>query len=392
MSHGDNDPYIDLVFVLDTTGSMDPYIEMAEQKIEYIANKIFESKKLHDKEDLRVGLVPYRDYVDSPVTTVYQFTSDIDKVRGWLKTLTADGGGDGPEAAATALQVAIDKMDWRTIGTSSRAVVLITDAPPHGIDPFNKYWDSYPYPGGDPDPGYNPLRATSMKDKLIAAKIKVFIVQCEPTLTNEYGGLAVSFYKGLAHKTNGRVVALPNADGLANSIIGYALETIGLKSTVCTLGGKSMSDPTHKNFAISQRLLALAGVPGPSQAEKEQWVKNLYEDWPDNLDDIVSEINATHTPDSALADLKTTNYLGSITCWGINSNVDHSFSEEGKFNLGLFMNADASGNLPGSLKEDTGTALTGNISAGTITLSEGALKGGQIKRLAFMYAQDFYTT
>jgi hypothetical protein len=109
-------------------------------------------------------------------------------------------------------------------------------------------------------------------------------------------GIAVSFYKGLAKKTNGRVVALPNADGLANSIIGFTLETIGLKSTVYTLGGKSMSDPTHKNFPISQRLLAVAGFPGPSQAEKKQMVQDLYEDWPDNLDDVVSEVSISVLP------------------------------------------------------------------------------------------------
>jgi hypothetical protein len=59
---------------------------------------------------------------------------------------------------------------------------------------------------------------------------------------------------------------------------------------------------------------------------------------------------ATHTPESALADLKTTTYLGSVKCWGISTNIEHSFSAEGKFNVELFMNADASGNLPGSLK------------------------------------------
>jgi hypothetical protein len=41
----------------------------------------------------------------------------------------------------------------------------------------NDFSVGYPYPGGDPDPGYNPLRATSMKDKLIAAKIKVVSIQ-----------------------------------------------------------------------------------------------------------------------------------------------------------------------------------------------------------------------
>lgn len=129
----------DLVFLLDVTGSMQPYIKMAEQKIEYVAQKIFDSKLLVEKEDLRVGLIAYRDYVDGKVTYLHQFTSDIATVRAWLATYSATGGGDGPEAVATVLYEAVEKMNWRPTG--ARVAVLITDAPPHGIDPFNSYND-----------------------------------------------------------------------------------------------------------------------------------------------------------------------------------------------------------------------------------------------------------
>ena len=47
-----------------------------------------------------------------------------------LNRLSALGGGDGPEAQTAALAAALD-MEW--IDDAIKMVVLITDAPPHGI-------------------------------------------------------------------------------------------------------------------------------------------------------------------------------------------------------------------------------------------------------------------
>jgi hypothetical protein len=50
-----------------------------------------------------------------------------------LGTLYASGGGDGPEAVTAALAEALN-MDWRP--EASKMVVLIADAPPHGIGEY----------------------------------------------------------------------------------------------------------------------------------------------------------------------------------------------------------------------------------------------------------------
>ena len=47
-----------------------------------------------------------------------------------LNRLNAVGGGDGPEAQTAALAAALD-MEWKD--KAVKMVVLITDAPPHGI-------------------------------------------------------------------------------------------------------------------------------------------------------------------------------------------------------------------------------------------------------------------
>ena len=67
------------------------------------------------------------------VTKNFGFSSDISEVHKNLPTLYASGGGDGPEAVTAALAEALN-MDWRP--TASKMVVLIADAPPHGIGEY----------------------------------------------------------------------------------------------------------------------------------------------------------------------------------------------------------------------------------------------------------------
>ena len=63
----------------------------------------------------------------------FGFSSDISKVQKDLSGLYASGGGDGPEAVTAAMAEAL-RMDWREHAT--KMVVLIADAPPHGIGEY----------------------------------------------------------------------------------------------------------------------------------------------------------------------------------------------------------------------------------------------------------------
>jgi hypothetical protein len=126
----------DLVFVQDCTGSQGSYISSATKNIQLICDNIYQSGKLQAREDLRVGLVAFRDHPPQDhtyVTRNFGFSSDIDKVHRDLSSLYASGGGDGPEAVTAALAEAL-KMDWRE--QASKMIVLIADAPPHGIGEY----------------------------------------------------------------------------------------------------------------------------------------------------------------------------------------------------------------------------------------------------------------
>lgn len=124
------------MFIQDATGSQGAYITSATRNIEEICATIFESGKLLHPEDLRVGLISFRDHPPQDhtyITKNFGFSSDIKKVHEHLKSLFASGGGDGPEAVTAALGEALN-MDWRP--SASKMVVLIADAPPHGIGEY----------------------------------------------------------------------------------------------------------------------------------------------------------------------------------------------------------------------------------------------------------------
>src|SRR5258708_11456597 len=93
-------PKVEVVFCLDTTGSMGGLIEGAKQKIWSICNQIANGKPT---PDLKVGLVAYRDKGDAYVTKVFELTDDLDAIHAHLKGFKADGGGDIPEHVNQAL-------------------------------------------------------------------------------------------------------------------------------------------------------------------------------------------------------------------------------------------------------------------------------------------------
>lgn len=105
-------------------------------------------------------MVAYRDHPpqDSTfVTKLYDFTNHKPRMQSYLDSLSASGGGDGPEAVTAGLYKA-ENLAWRQNAT--KIVILIADAPPHGL---GESGDGFP--NGDPD-GLDPLAiANSMAKK-----------------------------------------------------------------------------------------------------------------------------------------------------------------------------------------------------------------------------------
>ena len=119
---------VQVVFVLDTTGSMGGLIQAAKEKIWSIASTLAQAQQA---PEISMGLVAYRDHGDQYVTRVIDLNKDLDSMYGKLMDFAADGGGDGPEAVNEALEVAIQRMSWSQDPNVYRVVFLVGDAPPH---------------------------------------------------------------------------------------------------------------------------------------------------------------------------------------------------------------------------------------------------------------------
>lgn len=121
-------PVIDIVFVLDTTGSMSDLLEGAKKKIWSIANTIASGEP---RPEVRVGLVAYRDRGDSYITRSTALTKDLDEVYSALLQLQAMGGGDFPEDVNEGVRVALRETGWSSKANALKMVFVVGDAPPH---------------------------------------------------------------------------------------------------------------------------------------------------------------------------------------------------------------------------------------------------------------------
>jgi Mg-chelatase subunit ChlD len=119
---------VEVVFVLDTTGSMGGLIAAAKEKIWSIASTLAQAQQA---PEISMGLVAYRDRGDAYVTQVVDLSRDLDSMYAKLMDFQADGGGDGPEAVNAALDDAIGKMSWSQNADTYKVVFLVGDAPPH---------------------------------------------------------------------------------------------------------------------------------------------------------------------------------------------------------------------------------------------------------------------
>jgi len=126
-------PKIDVVFVLDTTGSMSGLIQAAKEKIWSIATTMASAQTT---PEIRIGLVGYRDRGDEYETKVVDLSDDLDSVYASLMDFQAGGGGDTPESVNKALYEAVYSMSWSQADRANpdnayQVIFLVGDAPPH---------------------------------------------------------------------------------------------------------------------------------------------------------------------------------------------------------------------------------------------------------------------
>ena len=140
-------PKVQLAFLLDTTASMQSWIDTCKEEIHKV---ITDTRTKHGEDiDFEVALVAYNDFDEigtqhDPI--VVPFTKDVEIVRSTLATLTANGGDDCAEDVAGGME-AILKLQWNADAVWH--LVHLTDAPPHGRE-YHEPWVSDNFPNGDP--------------------------------------------------------------------------------------------------------------------------------------------------------------------------------------------------------------------------------------------------
>ncbi len=127
---------LDVLFLLDATGSMGDEIARLKANIASVAQQI---DALPSHPDVHFALTAYRDRHDAFVTRTFDFTGDEAQFAQALAQVQADGGGDTPEDLDAGLDAAINRANWRG-PDAVKLVFLVADAPPH-VD----YPDATPY-------------------------------------------------------------------------------------------------------------------------------------------------------------------------------------------------------------------------------------------------------
>src|SRR4029077_15593171 len=183
---------VDIVFVMDVTESMQPYIDAVKQNVIAFAQDLQSNSR-----DYRLGLVTFEDYVVSKYPDCnceYRntMTSDVKKFTQWVGSLHAGGGGDIPEDQLDALAYA-STFPFRP--EAQGIIILVTDAPDHHAGDGSAhtqhdqgFWDHHP----NKDADVTDLTADKVAAMLKKNGLTLYAVVPPPFIAPDYAELVGS--------------------------------------------------------------------------------------------------------------------------------------------------------------------------------------------------------
>lgn len=256
---------LEMVFVVDTTGSMSGLIEGAKQRIWGIVNEVMQRES---RPRVRVGLVAYRDLGDDYVTRVEPITEDLDKIYTTLMDYQASGGGDEPENVRRALAEGVSKVGWSKsrIGLA-QIIFLVGDAPPQNYEQ-------------EPD---------VIETTALAVKENIFIntIQCGSTAKTK------EIWQQIARRGEGKYFSIAQDGGVQAIGTPYDEKLAELAQTISrtyiTYGAVAVQS---QNFALITRNETTIAADAPMTAQAERAVNkavNSFSYAGDLLEDIINE-------------------------------------------------------------------------------------------------------
>jgi hypothetical protein len=131
---------VDIVFCIDTTGSMAPVIETVKDGAISFHKRLESAMASKNKSisQLRLRVIGYRDFADDPRDAIeesnfWHIPEQTHDFEAFVRGLRAGGGGDEPESGLEALSLAIDS-DWeRGLDRRRHIIVIFTDASAHPL-------------------------------------------------------------------------------------------------------------------------------------------------------------------------------------------------------------------------------------------------------------------
>ncbi|MCR5308853.1 MAG: VWA domain-containing protein [Bacilli bacterium] len=117
--------YMQIMFVIDATGSMGDEIKYLQAEIDDVITKV---KASNETARIELSIMMYRDFGDEYVVKYNEFTTDIASQKEFLANQKAAGGDDFEEAVDEALMQAAEKQ-WSNYAT--KLLFFVADAPAH---------------------------------------------------------------------------------------------------------------------------------------------------------------------------------------------------------------------------------------------------------------------
>jgi Mg-chelatase subunit ChlD len=244
---------VDIVFVLDITESMQPYIDAVKQNMINFAQDLAQNHR-----DYRLGLVTFEDYVvsaypDCNCPYSKTLTPDVQKFTEWVGTLHAGGGGDIPEDPLDALTYAAT-LPFRP--DAQGIIILITDAPPHvaGDGPDRTGDTAYRLHHPDPSADVTEETGASVAAKLGKNGLTLYAVAPPPFIAPQY--------QQIVQATRGRLYNIVTEENRFPELVREIGHSIATEYSLAYLTPRPIEDGTNRSVELR---VTYSGQSGAAQ-------------------------------------------------------------------------------------------------------------------------------
>ncbi|KAF2075601.1 hypothetical protein CYY_003106 [Polysphondylium violaceum] len=249
---------VDLLFLIDCTGSMGSYINQVKNDI----TKLQENLKVkHSNLDMMFGFIRYTDFdMGSKNHSVFQFSRSTGEFVNFVSKITAMGGGDGPEDVFGGMNL-MKSMNWRP--ESTRVVIHIADAPCHGSE-YHSMTDSHS--AGDP----NGIKLVDLMNSINALNLNYYFGHIKISDTGKMIDIFDRSLK-LVSKNQKSISSFDSRDTstLNEKIFNSVSESISITKSILTAKFTGTVAATAKrDFTIDTKEPNWAHIPGIVMLQK----------------------------------------------------------------------------------------------------------------------------